>query len=139
MIKDLEVTLEEYEIIGKLNLKLIRKYKTKVITDEVILTYERLHHLLSYHSKDYEELKDYIQDIIEEPDYILEDVANKDTLIFLKNIIEINKKARIVIKLAIKIANEPYTKNSIITLMRQRDKSYLQTLKNKGKIIFVKN
>ena len=31
-----------------------------------------------------------------------------------------------------------YNKNSIITLMRQRDKSWEQTLKNRGKIIYKK-
>ena len=132
--------MKKYTIIGKLNVKLIGEYKTKIITNDVILTHERLNrHLLVYHSKDYKELKDYIQTIIEEPDYIIEDTLNIDTLIFLKNIEEINKKARVVIRLATKLNNKPYTKNSIITLMRQRDKSYLQTLKNKGKIIFVKN
>ena len=131
--------MKEYKFVGKLNLKLIAKYKNKINTDEVILTHERLEHIYSYHSKDYEELKDYIKSIIEEPDYIIEDTANKDTLILLKNIIDINKKARIVIKLATEIDNKLYTKNSIITLMRQRDKSYLQTLNNKGKIIFDKN
>jgi len=132
--------LKEYTIIGKLNLKLIDRYKNKVITDEVILTHERLNkHILIYHPKDYKELKRYIKIIIEKPDYIIEDTTNTDTLILLKNIVTINKKARIVIKLATQLNNKPYTKNSIITLMRQREKSYLQTLKNKGRIIYAKN
>ena len=132
--------MKDYTIIGKLNLKSIGNYRTKIVTDDVILTNERLNeHILVYHSKDYEELKDYLKIIVEEPDYVLEDISSLNTLILLKNINEVDKQARVVIKLATEPYNEPYTKNSIITLMRQRSKSYLQTLKNKGKIIFAKN
>lgn len=83
-------------------------------------------------------LKKYIKNIIEEPDIVLEDNSHLDTLIFLKHILEINKKARVVVKLATDKNHERYTKNSIITLMRQRNKSWEQTIKNKGKIIYSK-
>lgn len=129
--------MEEYIYIGNINTDTIGMYKEKVITDEVILTKERLiNHILRYHKNEYYELKEYIREIIEEPDIIIEDNSHPNTLIFLKHIISINKKARIVVKLATNKNEKIYNKNSIITIMRQRDKSWEQTLKNRGKIIF---
>lgn len=128
--------MEEYIIVGKIYKEKLGKYALKIITEDVILTYERLYnHIFVYHKNEYEQIKEYIKEIIENPDFILEDNTHMDTLIFLKNINQINKKARIVIKLATDRENRIYTKNSI---MRQRDKSWEQTLKNKGKIIFSK-
>lgn len=130
---------KEYIKVGILDKEKIAKYNDKLITDEVILTRERLNgHILIYHQNEYEQLKHYLKEIVEDPDIILEDNANIDTLIFLKHIQKIQKKARIVIKLATDKKEQVYTKNSIITIMRQREKSWQQTLKNKGKIIFEK-
>ena len=131
---------KEYIKVGILDKEKIAKYNDKVITDEVILTRERLNgHILIYHQNEYEQLKHYLKEIVEDPDIILEDNANIDTLIFLKHIQKIQKKARIVIKLATNKNDKVYNKNSIITIMRQRDKSWEQTLKNRGKIIFYRN
>lgn len=131
--------MNEYTNIGKIDIKKIGKYKKKIITTELILTQERLnHHIYKYHEKEYIEIKNYIKYIIDNPDYILEDNKNIDTLIYLKHIEEINKKARVVIKLATNKNDKIYNKNSIITIMRQRDKSWEQTLKNRGTIIYKK-
>ncbi len=131
--------MNEYTNIGKIDIKKIGKYKKKIITTELILTQERLnHHIYKYHEKEYIEIKSYIKYIIDNPDYILEDNKNIDTLIYLKHIEEINKKARVVIKLATNKNDKIYNKNSIITIMRQRDKSWEQTIKNRGTIIYKK-
>ena len=128
---------KKYRNIGRINIEKIGEYKEKVVTDEVILTHERLNnHILRYHEKEYEQIGKFVTNIIEEPDYIIEDNAHIDTLIFLKNIEEINKKARVVVKLAVDENDKIYTKNSIITMMRLRDKSWDQVLKNRGKILY---
>lgn len=93
---------------------------------------------MAYHKDEYYEIEKYVRDIIENPDIIIDDNAHIDTLIHLKHIKQINKKARIVIKLATNFEEENYTKNSVITIMRQRDKSWEQTIKNKGEIIYHK-
>ena len=130
--------MKEYKYIGKIKVDNFKNSNIKLLTDEVILTNERLNcHILKYHLNEYKEIEVYLTECIEEPDYILIDNSHKDTLIFLKDIKEINKKARIVIKLA--TDKIKYNKNSIITLMRQRDKSWEQTLKNRGTVIFDKN
>lgn len=131
--------MEDYIFIGKLDSSKLGAYKNLIITEDLILTYERLNnHIYKYHKNEYNEIKSYIIDIIRHPDYVIEDNKHTDTLIFLQHISKINKKARIVVKLATNKNDKMYNKNSIITLMRQRDKSWEQTLKNRGKIIYKK-
>lgn len=50
---------KEYINIGNINQ--IGKYKDKITTDEVILTYERIEkHIIEYHKEEYYQLKNYI-------------------------------------------------------------------------------
>ena len=55
--------------------------------------------------------------------------------IFLKEINEISNCGRIVLKLSLG-KNTVYNKNSIITLMGLNKRTWNQTLKNRGDIIF---
>lgn len=130
--------MEEYRSIGKIDVNKLGDYANKVITDEVVLTNERLYnHVLILHKDEYAKLEKYIKEIIENPDFIIEDNKNKDTIILMKHIDEINRNGRIVIKLA--VANdEKHPKNSIITLMELNDRTWKQTLKNRGNVIFEK-
>lgn len=124
------------QYIGKIDRKKLGNYGEKIITDEVIITDERLYeHILLYHEKEYKQLKPYIKDIINNPDYIIEDNRHTDTMIYLKYINTIEKNGRLVIKLALEKNNE-HSKNSIITLMRLNERTWNQTVKNRGKIIW---
>lgn len=116
----------------------IGNYKNKAITDEVVLTDERLNeHILVNHSAEYEQLKPYLKTIVENPDIILNDNRNKDTIILLRKINEIDKNGRVVIKIAV-AEDEKHPKNSIITLMKLNNRTWKQTLKNRGDVIFEK-
>lgn len=138
----MRVQKKEVEVliyIGKINKDKLGKYKDKIITNDAILTNERLNeHIIVEHKKDYEQLKKYLKEIIENPDYIVSDKAHDTTIIFLKEIKVLNKLGRIVVKLALPFDKE-HPKNSIITLMRLNKRTWKQTLKNKGEIIFDKN
>ena len=81
--------------IGKINGEIIGEYKESLITEEVILTDERLNnHILTKHKDDYEELKDYLKEIVENPDIILEDNKKENTLILLKIVSSLAKRTR---------------------------------------------
>jgi len=111
-------------------------YKNLLITEEVILTDERLYeHILMFHEEEYKQLRPYIKNIIEKPDYIIKDNRHEDTLIYLKEIHDINKNGRVVIKLALG-KDEEHNKNSIITLMKLNKRTWNQTIKNRGEIIW---
>lgn len=85
----------------------------------------------------YKQLRRYIKSIIEDPDYIVEDNRHEDTMIYLKQIEEISKNGRVVIKLALG-KDEEHSKNSIITLMKLNKRTWNQTIRNRGKIIWKK-
>lgn len=104
------------QYITNLDRKKLGVYESKLITEEVILTDERLYeHILLYHEGEYKRLRPYIKSIIENPDYIVEDNRHKDTMIYLKQIDDVGKNGRVVIKLALG-QDEEHNKNSIITL-----------------------
>ena len=104
--------------------------------EDVILTEERLYeHILLFHEDEYKQLRPYIKNIIENPDYIVEDNRHEDTMIYLKQIEDIGKNGRVVIKLALG-QDEEHNKNSIITMMKLNKRTWNQTIKNRGKIIW---
>ena len=123
------------QYITKLDRNKLEKYKKGLITEEVILTDERLYeHILLFHENEYKELRSYLKSIIDNPDYIIEDNRHEDTMIYLKQIKNIEKNGRVVIKLALGQDKE-HNKNSIITMMKLNNRTWNQTLKNRGKII----
>ena len=124
------------QYITNLDRKKLGVYENKLITEEVILTDERLYeHILLFHEEEYRQLRPYIKRIIEDPDYIVEDNRHEDTMIYLKEIDDIGKNGRVVIKLALG-KDEEHNKNSIITLMKLNKRTWNQTIKNRGKIIW---
>lgn len=117
------------QYIGKLDTKKLGKYKEKIITDEVILTDEREEHIRKRHLEDYETYIKYISDIIEKPDYILEDVNNEDTILLLKTINNNGEKVQVVVKLQT-VIQEVNKCNSILTFWHIRDRNYKSTIRN---------
>ncbi len=126
------------QYITNLDRKKLGVYENKLITEEVILTDERLYeHILLYHEEEYKQLRPYIKSVIENPDYIVEDNRHEDTMIYLKQINNIGKNGRVVVKLALG-QDEEHNKNSIITLMKLNRRTWNQTIRNRGKIIWKK-
>ena len=122
-----EKVIEKYIELGKINIKLLKKY-FNIKTDELIITKERINHINKRHNNDYNRYGKYIQDIIENPDYILIDKENKDTVLYLKSIEKLN------FQVIVKIYNgtNKFKSNSIITFWHMRNRSYNQIiLKNK--------
>ena len=124
------------QYITKLDRNKLEKYKKRLITEEVILKDESLYeHILLFHENEYKELRPYLKSIIDNPDYIIEDNRHEETMIYLKQVKNIEKNGRVVIKLALGQDKE-HNKNSIITMMKLNNRTWKQTLKNRGKIIW---
>ena len=120
------------QYIGQLDKNKLGKYKDKIKTFDVIITSERIEHINKRHPGDYEKYISYLSNCIKNPDYILEDKENRDTIIILKRIE--SKRIHIVIKL--QTNNRDINKyNSIITYWQIRERSYKSTIKN-NKIIY---
>lgn len=124
------------QYITKLDKNKLGEYKDRLVTEDVILTDERLYeHILLFHEEEYKQLRPYIKSIIDNPDYIVEDNRHEDTMIYLKQIENIEKNGRVVIKLALG-QDEEHNKNSIITMMKLNKRTWNQTIRNRGKIIW---
>ena len=89
---------KEVQYIGKIDKNKIGRFKDKIVTEDVILSEERIKHIKEHHPGDYERYGKHINEIIEEPDYILVDNKNKDTLLYMKTLISERKKCTGCIK-----------------------------------------
>ena len=119
--------------IGKLDKNKLGEYKNKIVTDIVVMTNERIKHIQTRHPGDYEKYFCYIPYIINNPDYILKDKDNVDTILFLKTIEEESKHIQVVVKLETN-KNQKEKYNSIITFWNMRLRSYMSIIKNNIKI-----
>lgn len=120
---------EEYVEIGNIDITLLKElYNIK--TEKLIITKERIEHINKRHGNDYELYGNYIPEIIKGPDYILEDIENVNTVLYLKTIEELN--LQIVIKL--QTEDKPNKANTIITFWHMRKRSYNQIIKKNRKI-----
>lgn len=121
------------QYIGKLDKNKLGKYRNKIITEDVIITEERIEHIKEHHPKDYEGFGKYMKVIVECPDYVLEDNKNKDTLLFLKEIKEKNINVQIVVRLNTN-KKEKDKLNSILTFWKIKNRTYKQLIRNKRNI-----
>lgn len=121
------------QYIGRLDKKKTGKYAKMIITDEIVLTDERKAHIYNSHKRDYKTIMKNIQRISLNPDIVMEDIKNKDTLFFIGKLKENN--LNVIIKLnTINSINHP--QNSIMTAWIIRN-SNLKKLKEKNKIIYI--
>ena len=126
------------QYIGKINKTLFKEISENIITDEVILTDKQRLHIEDRHPGILKKYEKYLTEIIENPDFILQDNSRANTALILKTIDEKNKGEKGSVNLVLKLAVENETirnKNSIITCIpigENRLKSYT----NNGKIIY---
>lgn len=64
------------QYIGNLDRNKLGKYKSKIITEKVIITSERIEHIKEHHPEIIKNEIIYIKEVLENPDYILEDRKN---------------------------------------------------------------
>ncbi len=121
--------------VGKIDRNIYSCISDDIVTDDVIITDERIEHIKERHPNDYERFYSYISVIIENPDYIIE--ANKPkTGILLKEIEDNGEKFKLVLKLAVKEDPKNY-KNSVISFWYIGNTTWNKSLKNK-KILYKK-
>lgn len=121
------------QIVGKINIATYRCVSAEIVTDEVVMTEERIEHIRKRHPNDYERFCTYIPRMIAEPDYIVQ--ANKaNTAVILKEIEENGEKFKLILR--IKMQHDPADyRNSVLSFWRIGDTTWRKTLKNK-KILY---
>ena len=119
--------------IGEINPDIYKRVAKDILTKDVIITKERIKHIMSNHPNDYERFYNYFSEIVENPDFIIES-RKPNTALILKEIQCDNIKFKTVLRLIVAGGNTDY-KNSIITFMKIDDKEWNRLLRNK-KIIY---
>ena len=130
-IMDLLSTKEDVDVhsVGKISRDIYKCITKDIVTDEVIITDERIQHIKERHPNDYERFYGYIPEIINDPDFVVE--ANKpNTAVVLKEIEERGEKFKLVLRIKVQGDPEEY-KNSIMTFWRIGETTWRKTLKNK--------
>ena len=115
--------------LGKIDLSIYRCVTPDIVTDEVILTDERISHIRERHPGHFERFSGYLRKIVSEPDYIIRDERFATALI-LKTIEDNGDRFRISLRLAASTDKTAY-KNSVLTFLRIREKEWNRLLRNK--------
>lgn len=123
---------QELHYIGKLDKTKLGKYSNKIITDEVVLTDERKQHIFEDHQNDYEKIIKNIDRVVLNPNEIIEDIKNSDTVFFIGKLEKNN--LNVVVKLNT-TNSQKHPQNSVMTAWIIRDRN-LKKLQEKNKIIY---
>lgn len=112
------------QTIGHIDIEKYRCVTDDIATDEVIITDERIQHIMERHPGDYERYFRFITEIVENPDYILE--ANKpNSALVLKHLECGGKNYKLILRL--KTSSDPdIYKNSIISFQKVEDRRYIR-------------
>lgn len=119
----------DVQYVGKLNKSIYRCVSEDIVTDEVIITDERIEHIKERHPNDWERFMDYIPQIIADPDYIIE--ANKpNTAVILKEIEAGSDRFKLILRIKVKSDPAEY-KNSVMSFWHIGSTTWKKNLKNK--------
>lgn len=113
--------------LGKINIKYLSKEFGIIQTNEIIITDERLSHIIKQHPQDFSLFQRYIKDIIQAPDFIIKDMKHSGTVFMIKKLIDTNLNVVVRIALATDVKG---LKNSVMTCYRIRDSNLKKLVKN---------
>ena len=123
--------------VGKIDIEKYRCVTPDIATEEVVITEERIVHIKEHHPNDLERYSGYMQDMVENPKYIIAD-SDPNTAVLLKQYEEDGEQFRLILRLAV-TKDEKYKKNSIITFLRISEKTYKKYIRKytrEGKILY---
>lgn len=108
---------EEYIHIGRIDMnKYAQLCDKKITTDEVIITHKQIEHINRQRMGIYDKYKNKLQEIIENPDYIIVDTKHKETGLVIK---KYHKNVVLVLRLNTSMDSR---KNSVITIWEIKEK-----------------
>ena len=113
--------------VGKIDREIYHCIAEDIVTDKVIITVVQIMHIRERHPNDYELFSTYFDEIIRDPDYIIE-AKKPNTALILKEIKDVKEVFKMVLRLITSKDNFDY-KNSIITFMKIDDKEWNRLLR----------
>lgn len=115
--------------IGKIDVEKFKRVSEHIITDNVIITDERINHIKERHPNDFELYHRFLRESVADPDYIIK--ANKPKSALLLKAFEENKKQFKMILRLVTPEDNPQLKNSIITFMKINNQEWNRLINNK--------
>ncbi len=131
--KNVETAVSGVNFIGKIDREIYKCVTEDIITDDVVITDERIKHTEENHPDVYKSYGQYLQEIVKAPNYIFAGNRPKTALI-LKHVPEVDEKFKTVMRLITPEDDESF-KNSIITFMKTDEKEWSRLVRNK-KILY---
>lgn len=117
------------QTVGKIDIKKYRCIAEAILTDEVIITPERIAHIKERRGEEfYQKYAQYFSMILSDPDYIFRD-DRINTAIVCKVIGEGESAINLILRLVVE-GDDPSYKNSILTAVRENNKRFAQRLRN---------
>lgn len=120
--------------LGNINISVLEKEFGKLQTSEIIVTGERIAHIRERHFIDYELFERYGAQCVQNPDYIIKDNKNENTVFMVKKLPNIN--LNVISKLALD-TDKNGLKNSVMTFYRIRERN-LKKLITKNTLLYSK-
>ncbi len=119
--------------VGKLNKYIYNCIIHDAITDDVIITDERILHIKERHPGDYERFIEFLPVIIDDPDYIVS-AGKPNTAVLLKEIEENGEKFKVILRLRVETDPDNY-KNSVLSFWHIGEITWRKNLNDK-KILY---
>ena len=110
--------------------KYIKITDKKIITDQVVITDNRIQHIIERRGMEfYDKYAAKFAEIIKDPDYIFKDKLADSAIVCKTFAVDNDNSVNIVIRLSVE-GDDPEHKNSIITAMIENSKRFAQRLRN---------
>lgn len=126
--------MAEMILLGKINTGNLEVEFGKIISDEIIVTFERINHIKERHPEDYALFEQFGKNAVENPDIIINDKKNVGTVFMIKKLE--NTNLNVVVRVVLETDNPKY-KNSVMTFYRIRERN-LKKLMEKNGIVYKK-
>lgn len=114
-------------LVGRINREIYKCITEDIVTDEVIITDERIAHIKGRHPNDFNEVVSELRDVLSNPDYIIGD-SKFATGLVIKRIFSKDQIVQMVLRIHTS-TDVPGYKNSIIScweISEGRLKNYLR-------------
>lgn len=117
--------------IGKINTELYECVCKNIASDELIITEKQIQHIIERHGNDFDLIKPFLLNAVNDPDYILKDENHLNTGLILKEIKSKYRRLQIVLRLQSFDENNGL-KNSVISAWIISENRWNNYLKNKN-------
>lgn len=123
---------DKTRLLGKIDINSLIQTFGKIQTDEVIVTDERIRHIIERHPQYYKLFLEYGVFAVTNPDYIIKDGKCDGIIFMIKRLIDTN--INVVVRVALS-TDKKGLKNSVMTSYRLRDRN-LKRMMEKNEILY---